>query len=73
MGNFDGVHLGHRAVIEAARRCGVRSMSKQTLEAILCSQAFSAAGSCSRSAERQARTIVSWTASSASEPAPSIR
>ena len=59
--------------IGVARRCGVCSMSKHTLDAIRYSHAFSAAGSCSASALRHARTIVSCTASSASEPEPSIR
>ena len=59
--------------IGRARRCGPASMSWQTFVAIRYSHARSAARAWSASAERQARTIVSWTASSASEPEPSIR
>ena len=59
--------------IGCARRCDPCSMSRQTLLAIRYSQLFSAARACRRSAPRHARTIVSCTASSASEPEPSIR
>ncbi len=59
--------------IGVARRCALCSMSRQTLLAIRNSHAFSAARSWSLSADFQARTIVSWTASSASAPEPIIR
>lgn len=59
--------------IGRARRCAEPSMSKHTLPAIRNSHDFSAARSCRLSCARQARTIVSCTASSASEPDPSIR
>ena len=59
--------------IGRARRWEPLSMSRQTLWAIRYSQARSASRASRRSAARQARIIVSWTASSASEPDPSIR
>ena len=59
--------------IGRARRCRPRSMSRQTLVAIRYSQERSDERPSKRSTARQARTIVSCTASSASKPEPSIR
>ena len=56
-----------------ARRFRPSIWSRQTLVAIRKSHDFIAAGSTSVSARFQARTIVSWVASSASNPDPSIR
>ena len=56
-----------------ARRWLLRSMSRQTLVAIRYSQDRTAERPSKLSAFCQARTIVSWTASSASKAEPSIR
>ena len=56
-----------------ARRWGLRCMSTQTLLAMRYSHDRSDERPSKPSIDRQARTIVSWTASSASEPEPSIR
>ena len=56
-----------------ARRCRLRSMSRHTLVAIRYSQERTLERPSKRSAARQARTIVSCTASSASKPEPSMR
>jgi hypothetical protein len=59
--------------IGSARRRRPFSMSKHTLLAIRYSQDRSAERPSNRSKPRQARTNVSCTASSASNPEPSIR
>ena len=59
--------------IGRARRCGLRTMSTHTLLAMRYSHDRSDDRPSKRSIARQARIIVSWTASSASEPEPSIR
>jgi hypothetical protein len=66
-----GVAAGPRST-ERARRCALRSMSRQMFVAIAYNQVRTdpRAGSCSA---RQARTMVSCTASSASKPDPSMR
>ena len=59
--------------IGRARRWRPLSMSMHTFVAIRYSHERSAARPSKRSNARQARTIVSWTASSASNVEPSIR
>ena len=59
--------------IGRARRCTWRPMSMHTLVAMRYSHERTLALPSNRSAERQARSIVSCTASSASKPEPSIR
>ncbi len=59
--------------IGSARRCRPWIMSRHTLVAMRYSQDRSADRPSKRSKPRQARTIVSWTASSASNDEPSIR
>ena len=59
--------------IGRARRCRPRSMSRQTLVAIRYSHDLTLDRPSNRSAARQARTIASCTASSASNADPSIR
>ena len=59
--------------IGRARRWRPLSMSRQTLVAIRYSHDRRAARPSKRSMLRHARTIVSWTASSASKLEPSIR
>jgi hypothetical protein len=66
------VEAGPRS-IGCARRWAPCSMSKHTLLAMRYTHDFSAARASRRSAARQARTIVSCTASSASDPEPSMR
>jgi hypothetical protein len=56
-----------------ARRWLLLAMSRQTLVAMRYSQDRTLARPSKRSKPRQARTIVSWTASSASKAEPSIR
>ena len=65
--------IGGPRSIGRARRCWLRSMSMQTLLAIRYSQDRTLDRPSKPSAFRQARTIVSCTASSASKPEPSIR
>ena len=64
---------GPPSSIGRARRCGVRSMSRHTFVAILYSQERTEDRPSKRSMAFQARSRVSCTASSASEPEPSIR
>ena len=59
--------------IGRARRCGLRTMSTHTLLAMRYSQDRSDERPSKLSIARQARIIVSWTASSASDPDPSMR
>ena len=56
-----------------ARRWRPRNMSRQTLVAIRYNHDRTDERPSKDSKFRQARTIVSWTASSASKPDPSIR
>ena len=59
--------------IGSARRCRPRSMSRQMLVAIRYNQERTLDRPSNPSAARQARSIVSCTASSASKPEPSMR
>ncbi len=56
-----------------ARRCGLRTMSMHTLLAMRYSQVRSEERPSKPSMARHAETMVSCTASSASDPAPSMR
>ncbi len=67
-----GGEAGPRS-IGSARRCLPRSMSRQVLVAIRYSQDRRLDRPSNRPAERHARSMVSCTASSASNPEPSMR
>ncbi len=70
--NRSAAEDGPRSMV-SARRWRPRSMSRHTLVAMRYSHERSADRPSKRSKPRQARSMVSWTASSASKTEPSMR